>query len=209
MKFASLFTNVITEQLINEHELPPKFVQIAVREFGMSVEEIRGALEQMPFKIHLKLMNAFNFHDYEDARNILQKAGVPARMGMVPQEGSGDNQDANQDAFDDDFVKWVDANIVGREYRTVYDIFEKMNIDEEPWMALEKMLPSGDSETSVVDQHEIKDFAAMLRQQPQKAIQQYVRTIDSLYDDDDLKSQYSDGVEYDSQAPDGYYNAPR
>ena len=159
----------------------------------------------------MSLMNAFNFEDFSDAREILMRAaGIKGRIGLEPQRENidDDRASANQDAWDEDFVKWIDDEVVGTEYITVFNIFERLNIDEEPFMALEEMLPGGDSEKVVVKSDQVKEFASLLRKKPQEAIQNYVRSINSLYDDDDLKDTFSDREEYNRIGPDRYFNAP-
>jgi len=210
MKFTDISPNIITEQL-NENELPPKFAQIAVRDFGMSKEELMQALKAMSFKAFMSLMNAFNFNDYDDARTILMRAAnIKGRIGLEPQEEDidDDRAGADADAADDDYESWVSDHIAS-EYSSVYDILEKMDVDEDPWMAIEKMLPDGDAETSYVDEYDVKSFAATIMRQPQKAIKKFVLSKQDIIDDSDVYDKYNDEREETRLGPDAYRGVSR
>lgn len=211
MKFNDISPNVITEQL-NENNLPAKFAQIAIRDFGFSKEELGKALKSLSFKAFMNLINAFDFQDYQDARDILMRSvGGGNKMGLVPQEEDRDydRADAEMDDFSDRFVNWVNDNIIGSKYLTVYDILEAADVDEDPWMAIEDTFPEGSSEDWVVDRNEAKDFLSYVVKNPAEAIQKYAKPISALYDDDDLKDEFKDGEDYDRMGPERYYGVSR
>ena len=111
--------------------------------------------------------------------------------GNIITEDDYSRSDAAHDDFSREFTNWVDSEVIGSEYITVQDIFEKLNVGEEPWAVFDKMMDGG-AEDNVVNAVDVKRFVQALKKSPEEAIQQYVRTVESLYNDDDLKGMFGD-----------------